>query len=178
MEDAAPQRGLRAARVVLNRAGQELVEAVEAGRTVDEVGDRCGLLGVDPWSDVDQDEGAHELGCLGGQSDGGHAAERHPDHAEGVGGQLAHHRRQVATVASGRHHALGPPVGVAVPGQVHGEQRTAEHEGDGVPGVGVLSPAVHQHELRRPGSAPQNRLETRRPGSTSTSTRLTSGGPA
>ena len=44
VQDAAPQGGLRAARVVLDRAGQQLVEAVEAGRAVDEVGDRRRLL--------------------------------------------------------------------------------------------------------------------------------------
>ena len=38
-----------------------------------------------------------------------------------------------------------------VPGQVHGEQGAAQGQGDGVPGVGVLRPPVHQHELGRPG---------------------------
>ena len=61
-------------------------------------------------------------------------------------------------------------------GQVDGEQRAPEREGHGVPGVRVLRAPVHEDEL---GVAlPQTRLETVRPGATSTPTRRTSGGPS
>ena len=92
VQDAATQRRLRTGRVVLDRAGQQLVEAVEAGRAVDEVGDRRRLLRIDAGRDVDQDQGAHELGRLGGQRDGGEAAERHADHARGRRGPARRRR--------------------------------------------------------------------------------------
>ena len=87
VQDAAAQGRLRAARVVLNGPGQQLVEAVEAGRPVDEVGDRRRLLGVHAGRDVDQHEGAHQLGGVCGEGDGREAAERHADDAPGVRGE-------------------------------------------------------------------------------------------
>ena len=56
--------------------------------------------------------------------------------------------------------AVGPAVGVAVPRQVDREERAAQGEGHGVPGVGVLRPAVDEHELGAPGPPPQTRLDT------------------
>jgi len=41
-----------------------------------------------------------------------------------------------------------PPVGVAVTGEVDGNDRAIESEGDGVPRVGVLATAVQQHDFR------------------------------
>ena len=67
------------------------------------------------------------------------------------GASSADDRRQVAAVAAGRERALGPAVGVAVAGQVDRQQRPAQGQGHGVPGVGVLGPAVDEHELGRPG---------------------------
>ena len=49
---------------------------------------------------------------------------------------------------------VGPAVGVAVPGKVDGQQRPAQGQRHGVPGVGVLRAAVHQHELGR-AAAPE-----------------------
>ena len=62
VQDAAPQRRLGAGRVVLDRAGEEVVEAVEALGPVDELGDGRRLLLVDPGRDVDEHDLAHELG--------------------------------------------------------------------------------------------------------------------
>ena len=136
-----------------------------------------GFLRVDARGDVDEHQGSHQVGRLRGQGDGGHAAEGHPDHPAGLGRQTPHDGGQVTPVAARRDRALGPSVGMPVPGQVHGQQGAAQSQGHRVPGVGVLRPPVHQHELGCPVSAPQSRLDTVRPGSTSTPTRRTSGGP-
>ncbi len=157
VEDAPAQRRLRPTRVVLNGAGQQLVEAVEARRPVDEVGDRRRLLGVHARRDVDQHQGAHEVGGVGGQSQGRDTAERHADDAAGLGSERADHGRQVAPVADGRNGAVEPAVGVAVPGEVDRQQRPPEGQGHGVPGVGVLGPAVHQHQLGRAAAPEQAR---------------------
>ena len=105
---------------------------------------------VDPRGDVDQQEPADQVGMAGGQDDRRGAAQRHADHRPGVGseplddlGDVVGHGRRVEP---GR--VLGP-VGVAVAGQVDGQQRPAERQGDRVPGVGVLPTAVHEHQLRR-----------------------------
>ena len=62
VQDAAAQRRLGARRVVLDRPGEDLVEAGERRRAADEVGDRLGLVAVDARRDVDEHEAAHELG--------------------------------------------------------------------------------------------------------------------
>ena len=41
-----------------------------------------------------------------------------------------------------------PPVGMAVAGEIDGDQRAVEGHGDGVPGVGVLAGAVQENQLR------------------------------
>ena len=61
-----------------------------------------------------------------------------------------------------------------MPGKVDGHERPVEGEGHGVPGVGVLRPAVDEHELG--GAEPHTRALTRRPGATSTDVRRTTGG--
>ena len=152
VQDAASQRGLGPARIVLDGAREQVIEAVEAGGAVDEVGDRRRLLRVDAGRDVDEHERTHELGRMVGQSQRRDAAERHPDDATRVGRQLGDHGGEVAPVGGGRDGAVGPAVGVAVAGQVDGEERAAERERDGVPGVRVLRAAVHQHQLGLPGA--------------------------
>ena len=103
---------------------------------------------VDPGRDVDQDEGVHQVRRVGGQRDGGQAAEGHADDAVGPrGASSAIDPGQVHGVGRDRKRAVGPAVGVAVPGEVDGQERTVEGEGDGVPGVGVLGPAVDEDEL-------------------------------
>ena len=114
VQDAASQRGLAAAGVVLDGPRQQVVEAVEAGGAVDEVGDRRRLLRVHAGRDVDEHERAHELGRVVGQRERRHAAERHPDDAARLGRQLGDHRGEVPPVGGGRDGAVGPPVGVAV----------------------------------------------------------------
>ena len=75
VQDPAPQRGLGAGRVVLDGAGEQVVEAVEALGTVDERGDGRRLRLVDAGSDVDQHDLADQLGRMIGECDGGHAPE-------------------------------------------------------------------------------------------------------
>ena len=62
VQDPPPQRRLGARRVVLDRAGEQVVEAGERGRAADEVEDRLGLLTGDAGGDVDQHQRAHQLG--------------------------------------------------------------------------------------------------------------------
>jgi len=90
---------------------QQLVQAGEAGRPVDEVGDVLSPLRRYPRQHVDQDDLADQFGCLGGQRDGGEAAERHADRRLGGGGELADGGRDVDRVAvrvqlAGRQHRL------------------------------------------------------------------------
>ena len=75
VEDAPAQRRHRAGRVVLDGAGQQLVEAGEPLRAADEVDDRLGLLFRCTRGNVDHDEAAHEIGPRRGQHDGREAAE-------------------------------------------------------------------------------------------------------
>ena len=152
VEDAPPQRGHRPGRVVLDRAGQEVVEAGEAGRAVDEVGDQLRLVRVDAGQHVDQHDAPHQLGGVGVERQRGQPAERHAHHgarrrAPGPATAIRHVGGVVRRRPSGPSRA---PVGVAVAGQVDGDQRPAEGQGDRVPGVGVLGAAVQQHQLRRP----------------------------
>ena len=65
VQDAAPQRRLGAGRVVLDRAGEQVVEAVEALGPVDEVGDGRRLLLVHPRRHVDQHHLADQLRARG-----------------------------------------------------------------------------------------------------------------
>ena len=72
-----------------------------------------------------------------------------PDHAAGVGSQPAHRHGEAAASSSGRLRpsAGAARVGVAVAREVDGDERPVEGEGDGVPRVGVLRPAVDEDQL-------------------------------
>ena len=156
VQDAAAKRGLRASGVVLDGARQQLVEAVEARRSVDEIGDARRLAGVDPGRDVDEDESTHQPGRGGRQGDGGQAPQRHAHHATGGGRQLGHDGGEVGAVGGRGRDPVRPAVGVAVAGQVDRQERPSQCQSHGVPGVGVLRSAVDHDELGRAGlGAPQ-----------------------
>ncbi len=95
VQDAAPQRRLGTGRVVLDRASEQFVEAVEALGAVDELGDHRRLRLVDARGDVDEHDLAHELGRVIGQRDRRHPAQRHPDDGARVGRQRADRHRDV-----------------------------------------------------------------------------------
>ena len=77
----------------------------------------------------------------------------------GPGGQLGDHDRQVAAVLRRSKRAVGPPVGVAMAGEVHGDQGPAQRQRHRVPGVGVLGAPVEQDELGL--ALPHTRLRRR-----------------
>jgi hypothetical protein len=111
MQDASPQRRPGPLRVEPGRPLQQLVQAGEAGRPVDEVGDMPSSPCLDPRQHVDQDDLADQFRRFGGQRDGGEAAERHADHSRGGGGELADDSRVAVRVQ---------PLLGAAPGQVTG----------------------------------------------------------
>ena len=130
MEDAPPQRRLAAGRVVLHGAGEQLVEAREALRSVDEVDDRLRLRPVDAGRDVDQHEPSHQVGAVRRRARSTvMPAERHADHRRGRGRQLldGHRRRRRPGSSGRRRRRRASPSAVA--GQVDGDDRPARAPG-------------------------------------------------
>ena len=102
-----------------------------------------------------------------------------PTTPRGLGRQLGHDAWPgPAPLLPTETEPVGAAVGVAVAGQVDGQQRPAEGQGDGVPGVGVLRPAVDQDELGRPVGAPEQAATPCGRARPRPSTRRTSGGPS
>src|SRR3981081_2681442 len=75
VQDAATQRRLRARRVELDGAGEDLVETRKRRRTVDECRDRRTLLLVDTRRHVDEHEASHELRGVRGERERGQTSE-------------------------------------------------------------------------------------------------------
>jgi hypothetical protein len=75
VQDAATQRGLAARGVVLLGAIEQLLEAGERLRPVDEVDDGLGLRSVHAGCDVHQHQAAHQLGMVCGQLHRSHATQ-------------------------------------------------------------------------------------------------------
>ena len=73
--------------------------------------------------------------------------------------------------------AVAAAVGVTVAGEVDGDERTIERQGDRVPGVRVLGAAVEEDELGI-GSHPTREALSWRPSSRSAPSRRTTGGPS
>ena len=109
-----------------------------------------------PGRDVDQHEGAHELGRVGGQRDAT-TCRRATCRRRRARRAPARRRRWPgrAPLLPAEMEPSGPPSEWPWPGQVDGEQRAAQRQRDGVPGVGVLRAAVHQHQLGRAVRCPR-----------------------
>ena len=126
VEDAAPQRRLRAGGVELDGAGEQLVEVGEALGPVDEGDDGGGARSLDLGRDVDEHDAAHELGVLVGQRDRWSARRAtcprrrcasgasSPDHGGDVGGVAPHAE---AALRPGRRSARGPGRSMATSGR-------------------------------------------------------------
>ena len=149
MKDPPAQRRNGAGRIELDRAREDLVEALEELGTVDELRDGRGLLAIHARGHVDEHQLPHEVGGPVGKRERREPTERHADDDVRFGRELAERLLE-------RGRAFGRPVDVivAVPGmtvtrKVHGEQWAVERERDCVPGVGVLRAAVHEHKLGR-----------------------------
>ena len=165
MQDAPPQGRLRAGRVELDGAGEEIVEAGEARRSVDERGDGAGLVLVHARGHVDEDDRPDEVRTVTGQGDGGGdlpATCRRPRPRRAPGPRWRPRRRRAFSVVRRRRRvrrrSARGSAGRSPPGSVQGH-------GDRVPGVRVLRAAVQEDELRW-AVAPHEAL-TARPGSTS-----------
>ena len=94
-----------------------------------------------------------------------HAAHRHAHDGPGVRGEGADGHGHVLRVPLQRQlptGAVARPVGVAVAGQVDGDERPPERHRHRVPGVGVLRPAVEEHQLRL-GAPPDQGAEATAP---------------
>ena len=159
VQHAAPKRRLRAGRVELDRASEDLVEAVEALRSGDELRDRRGLVAIDAGCHVDQDHAPNEIRRHGGQRDRRQAAERHPHDGPRVGSELADGDRDIGRVLAWAERAVVAVVGVPVAREIDRGERTIERERDRVPRVGVLCTAVEQHDLGR-SRAPEQRAQS------------------
>ena len=157
---STPRRSEDTDRVGIELDGplEDLVEGGEALRAGQERGDVRALVVVDPGGDVDQgQEPATSSRMAGGQGDGGRPAERHarpPRRPRAPARRRPRPRRRPWPPDRG-HGGAARPVGVPVAGQVDGHQRPVEGQGDGVPGVRVLAPAVEEHQLGRLGSPHQ-----------------------
>jgi hypothetical protein len=144
VEDPASQRRLAATGVVGEGPGEDLVEGGEALRPGDELHDRPRLGGVDARGDVDEHQLLHQLRPAGRERDRRQAAEGHPDHEAGVGGERLDRLGHRHGVGDGLVVVVLPPVGVAVAGEVDGDEGPVEGERHGVPRVGVLGAAVDE----------------------------------
>jgi hypothetical protein len=148
VQNSQRQRLARSVRSKTHRAFDDLVEAREEFRTVDEVEQRPGSSRSGSRSDVDDGESAHEIGTRVRKSDGRHAAERHADDEfrtrresdDCVRNVIDHHDRPVIVVV--------PPLGATVAGQVEAHHGPVEGDADRVPRVRVLRPTVQQDDLR------------------------------
>ena len=149
VQDATAQRRLGAGRVVFHGVGEDRVEVGEVLMGRHEGDDRLRLGVVCAGGDVDQPKPPHQGRMVGRQAQRRHATQRHADHRCRLRGMGLHHPGDLGGEHLRRVVLLRPPVGVAVPRQVDRQQRPPEGEGDRVPGVGVLRPAVQQHQLGR-----------------------------
>ena len=148
-----PRRSDDSLRVGLNshRAREQLVEAREGRRAVDEVDDVRACSGLRPGRTSTRTTRRTSSGATSVSAMVVSPPSDMPDDAAGVRGERPDRRGDV--LGGGERRAgleLRPAgrVGVAVAGQVDGDERPgAQGHGHGVPGVGVLRAAVEQHEL-------------------------------
>ena len=140
---------------MLDRAGEQVVEAGELLGAVDEVDDRLGLGGVHARGDVDHHERAHESRVADGELHGGESPERHAHHDPRQGRMGSDDRCHVVGEVHRAVRAVGVPVGVSVARQVDRHRRSTQRQRDRVPGVGVLGATVEVHDLRIVAPPPQ-----------------------
>ena len=99
---------------MLDRAGEDVVEAGERLRPLDEGGDRLRLGGGHAGGDVDEHDGADELRVVVGEGERGDPPERHADHGDRVRRQGADDGRHVCGVVAQLERSLPAAVGVSV----------------------------------------------------------------
>jgi len=158
---------------VLNRSREQITKVVEGLGAVHEVGDVLGLVGVHARRDVNQHQGANEVGSFVSKQNRAHAAEGHAHQRQRDVRQLLERAREVARVARDGRRGVRRRVGVSVPGQVKRQQRSLQDQRGRVKGVGVLCAAVHERDL---GSlSPQRSPLSWRSPSTATKKRRTVG---
>ena len=162
VQDAAAQRRLAAGRVVLDRPGQEGVEArrSSAGPSTKSMIAFAFCAGS-PRGDVDEHQPADQLGPARRQHDRRHAARATCRRsAGGLRGEPLDGDRDVARPGSpGGRCCRRASSECPWPGRSTATSGRSEGQGDRVPGVGVHRRAVEEHELRRPASAPHERAE-------------------
>ena len=172
VQDAAPQGRLRAGRVELDRAGEQLVEVGEALGPVDEGDDGACAWPVDPGVTSTSTTRRTRSGCVVGQRDRGQPAERHarPRPGRRARGPGSPRATSAALRRTPRLPSRGP-VGVAVAGQVDGHERAGRGPCATVSQVWAFwAPPCSEHQLGR-RVAPHQRARAGGRGPTSTSSR-------
>ena len=147
MQNASPQRRLRASGIELHRAGQKLLEARKVLRAIDERVNRLGLLRGNSRRDIDEGQLGHDFGSERGDGRSGEASERHAHHRLCRRSQRPNGSHHIFGVAHEVPSPLCGAIGVSVAGQIDSHQRPADGHGKRVPGMGVLSTAMEQHQL-------------------------------